>query len=165
MILSGVAIFVSACVALYTFVKDRKARKQSISDDYWLRKVIGPIAVEPLLSDLLELSAKIPVDCCDPDFNVRKTEKFSRDYSASHVSSASKLMALAVLDEQLYRNAIDCLDAIEEAVVSYCGLNVHAFNTKPSGGTAMTREQLRSQILVCLKRLLDNIRGYQTSLK
>lgn len=165
MIISGVALLISGGLAFYTFTKDRKARKQSISDDYWLRKVIGPIAVEPLLESLLELSAKIPPDCADASFNVRKTERFSREYSAAHGESTSKLMALAVLDEQLYRHAVGCLDDIEEAVVSYCGLNVHAANTGSVGGTAMTREELRSKILVALKSLLDKIRGYQTALK
>ena len=85
--------FFALCVSIggvvYTYRKDSRARKHSIEDDYWLRKVIGPIAIEPLLKGILEMIAAAPSDSSMATYSAEVTKEF-------HDVQLKKLADLAV---------------------------------------------------------------------
>lgn len=164
LVASGVAFILSLASFLYTRKKDQKARAQSIRDDYWLRKVISPITIEPMMKQLLELAASIPADCSEEQFSPEEIQKFSTSYSASHITFSSNMMALAILDNSLYASALNCLDEIEEAVVEYCGMNGSMQKT-PEGAPVATKEALRESLRAGLMKLLEKVRTYQSELR
>ena len=59
--ISLLALGVSVWSFWYNRSKDARSRLQSIEDDYWLRKVVSPMSIEPFLKHVTQMVATLPV--------------------------------------------------------------------------------------------------------
>ena len=69
LIISSGGLLISGFGFLNTLRKDKIARIRSIEDEYWIRKVISPIALEPLIKKIIETVSNIPEDRTSNGFN------------------------------------------------------------------------------------------------
>lgn len=59
--LSLIAIVLSIISLRYTKSKDLNARQQSIYDDFWLRKIVSPLSIEPFFKYGTDLAGSLPI--------------------------------------------------------------------------------------------------------
>jgi hypothetical protein len=154
------ALCVSLCVAGYTFWKDHRARKHSVEDDYWLRKVIGPIAIEPLLKSVLEMIATAPADYSSADFS----EQAITDFHKSHVKKLSELAVNAssfqLLDASLASTTAAAIDQIQDLMIEFCSQNMNMCKTGQRL-QGYEKHNFQTQAQSELVSLLRPIREYQ----
>ncbi|WP_188569315.1 hypothetical protein [Undibacterium terreum] len=157
------ALIVSISLGIYTKRKDSRARKHSIEDDYWLRKVIGPIAIEPLLKTVVEMTAAVPAPFGDANFDQSKITPFLDSYKSKVLELSLGLSALSLIDQGLAKTAREGLDKIEDLLIEYCAANELGINreddTKP-GDKAMFLGQVRTEVL----EILQQIKLFQSKL-
>jgi hypothetical protein len=162
-ITSALALIVSIAVAIYTYKKDRRARRHSIEDDYWLRKVISPIVIEPLLKTLLEMIAASPADCTSTTFSAEKTKAFHDDYVEKLSQLAENASALSLINLELASNTSGLLDNIQDIMIAYCFTNQSMITTE-QGKAAADRSTFQSTARGELIKILQTIKAYQIKL-
>jgi hypothetical protein len=157
---SIIALIVSVSVVFYTYFKDSRARKHSVEDDYWLRKVVGPIAIEPLLKDILEMISAAPDDSSSATFSSQLVDDFHKLYlgklSALAVASAS----LQIIDKDLATGTASAIDQIQDLMIDYCFENKasHAVGKIATGKEKATFQAGAKDMLIAL---LKPIREFQ----
>jgi hypothetical protein len=162
-VLSVFALVVSACVALYTLRKDRRARLHSIEDDYWLRKVIGPIAIEPLLKTFLEMIGSSPEDCGSPGFSKAAVAAYHDAYVTKLSELAANVSALTLVSPDLAAQTSTSIDSIQELMIGYCYDNE---SQKKTGTRASNNRQAFQKVARDeLVKMLQHIKSYQLTLK
>lgn len=164
MIVSTLAFLLSGGLGIYTYKKDAKARRQSISDDYWLRKVVSPVAIEPVVKFILETVASLPEDCSHSNFSVPSVDQFLTTYQNNHLAQATNLIALGLLSADLYANASAAFDDIEDAIISFCSDNRRGLKDT-SGNAGHTRTHASEAIRHKLNEMLQAVRNYQAGVK
>ncbi|MFM0088916.1 hypothetical protein PQR46_18565 [Paraburkholderia sediminicola] len=164
MIVSTLAFLLSGGLGIYTYRKDAKARRQSISDDYWLRKVVSPVAIEPVVKFILETVASLPEDCSHSAFSVPSIDQFLKTYQNNHLAQATNLIALGLLSADLYSKASAAFDDIEDAVISFCSDNRQALKDA-SGNAKHTRTHASEAVRHKLNEMLQDVRNYQMGVK
>ena len=117
--LSLLALAISIWGLSYNKRKDQVARRQSIEDDYWLRKVVSPLSIEPFLKHIHDLVAALPGEHGSTsqsvsDFWTLQTSKFN----AFHIAFRTLALIAPELDETVRFK----LEEIEDELASYCGL-------------------------------------------
>lgn len=115
--ISLVALFLSGYALRYNFTKDARSRRQSIQDDYWLRKVVSPLSIEPFVKFTSELMVGLP--SLDTPEDVRL--KFSHDRLSEFRALTVAFQALELLDHDLFRNIESKLEKIEDRLAKYLG--------------------------------------------
>ncbi|WP_420958076.1 hypothetical protein [Burkholderia gladioli] len=164
MVVSTLAFLVSGGLGLYTFRKDAKARQQSISDEYWLRKVVSPIAIEPVVKFLLESVSRLPADCSASNYSAGNIDEFLVQYQKDHASHATNLFALGLLKRELYENVSTHFDEVEEIIINYCATN-RLKNTNQNGDPLQSRAISCKAIQLKLNEMLQLVRNYQATVK
>jgi hypothetical protein len=120
---SILALLVSIGVVVYTLWKDSRARKHSVEDDYWLRKVVGPIAIEPLLKDILEMISAAPGDATSPAFSGTEVDTYHAFYVGKLSALAMNSVSLQIIDKQLASVTASAIDQIQDLMIDYCFRN------------------------------------------
>ncbi|WP_430227968.1 hypothetical protein [Paraburkholderia tropica] len=164
MIVSTLALLISGCLGVYTLRKDGKARRQSISDDYWLRKVVSPVAIEPTMKFILDSAAKLPCDCGDANFSITAIDAFLTQYQTDHLAQATNLQALGLLSGDLYTQATSAFDDIEDSVISFCSDNRQQLKDS-SGSASHGRGRAADMMREKLNEMLLAVRNYQIGVK
>lgn len=158
---SAFALLVSLGTAFYTYRKDRRARKQSIDDDYWIRKVIGPIAIEPLTKDIVEIATMLPSDCNSPAYDKAHLIRFMQTHQAKLEQHVNAVYSLTLIDDELCKVVVGLMSEIEESLLEYCGNNAGAYKTA-SGQPINSRQSAQRSMLAALNKVLAAVRKYQT---
>lgn len=160
-IISGFAILLSIGNIAYTWNKDRRARAQSISDDFWLRKVLSPLSIEPLIVQIAQISANIPEDCSK---GIEKS--VYREFAQESQQEIQKLITsthlLNILNNPLCKNVVQCLTDIEDELLDYCGENAGGQNA--SGFPNKTRQATQTILNEKLFKALNYIKSFQASI-
>jgi hypothetical protein len=117
-------------VFLYNYQKDSRARRHSIEDDYWLRKVISPFVIEPLLKTLLEMSANAPPQSGSKGFDKSIIKPFHDKYRTELIGLTLNLSVLSLVDLTLKTSAEQILDNVQDAMIEYCSENELSTSTK-----------------------------------
>lgn len=156
---SILALVVSVGVVCYTFWKDTRARKHSVEDDYWLRKVVGPIAIEPLLKDILEMIAAAPNDATSATFSSEATNKYHTTYLAKLSSLAVNSSSLQIIDKQLAAGTAAAIDQLQDLMIGYCSANI-ASHEGVAGIVCQDKDSFQSAAKEALVELLKPIRDY-----
>lgn len=120
---SSLALVVSVGVVIYTYRKDSRARKHSVEDDYWLRKVVGPIAIEPLLKEILEMVSAAPSDAGSAHFSSSAVDEYHTLYLAKLSALAVQSASLQIIDKQLAAGTAIAIDQIQDLMIDYCHQN------------------------------------------
>lgn len=155
------AIVISMLSLGYGLKKDSRARRQSIDDDYWLRKVIGPIAIEPLTKDILEIATMLPEDCCSNNYDQAALKSYMETHQQKLQQHISAVYCLAVVDDKLCESIVESTNAIEDALLEYCANNA-AGKRKANKSALMSKDDTKRRIIEALKGIFGAMRDYQT---
>ncbi len=117
LVVSIIAIVLSLATLLYNRSKDGKARLQSIRDDFWIRKIVSPISIEPFLEYTQTLAVELPSSA--------QTFQEVEDYWASNSKKLRdfylSFQVLSVVDEELVEQVLMTLENFEDVMANYCG--------------------------------------------
>jgi hypothetical protein len=160
-IVSVIALIISLGGFLYTFKKDKKERLQSIEDDYWIRKVISPIALEPLIKKITEAVSNIPNDCQSKKFDVKVCDEFGKKFQLEWNQLSCSMNALALLDKDVLITARKHASNIEDEVLLYCSNNVEG--KIGANGGCIIRPSLQDKIITEMVAIMSCIKQYQIS--
>jgi hypothetical protein len=158
-IISFLALCVSGIVARYTYKKDLRARRHSIEDDYWLRKVIGPVAIEPLLKSVLEKIGSAPADRASGAFEAEKVKTFHDEFLKKFADLAANVSALSLINAELAASTSEHLDGIQDLMIAYCSSNQLADPTTQV--RAIPRKEFQDDARKQLIAMLQGIKTYQ----
>lgn len=171
--LSLLALVVSFFTAIYTYKKDASARRRSVSDDFWIRTILGPTTIQPMITAVVKCAASLPLSNAgpiDPNF-ADKVRSFLLQFQETHRSVVLGLALFSVLDPKLYKDTTSDLDEIEDCVIDYCAFvsgrvalgsgSVGKISRSISGDHEATKNRIVTLLVTCLRR----IHGYQSDLK
>jgi hypothetical protein len=116
--ISLVALAVSVLAYRYNRSKDARARKQSIEDDFWLRKVVSPMSIEPFLKHMQQAAAALPPAT---GTTLDAVMQFWKSQTAKFEELTTAFHTLALIDEALCRNVLSAIVPIEDEFSNYCG--------------------------------------------
>jgi hypothetical protein len=117
LVIALVALCFSASAFFYNRSKDDRARRQSIVDDFWLRKIFAPVSIEPLLEMTLTLDAKLPtVTTAAADIQAFWLEQAQRSTDLSNAFAV-----LGLIDDHLDTRVRQKFEEIDDAMANYCG--------------------------------------------
>jgi len=138
LLVSIVALIVSAKSFNYSKKKDSRARTQSIIDDYWLRKVVSPVSIEPLLKLTAAFASSLPTDLDLPD----AIQKYWNDKIKEAAELNVGFLALRLIDNSLSGAVERWLEELEDVLAQYCGDLIE--HLKNGGPKPDRKEALRS---------------------
>lgn len=160
-IVAVIALVISFGGLLYTLRKDKKARIQSIEDDYWIRKVISPIALEPLIKKIAETVSAIPDDRWSENFNDKECGEFGKKFQSEWAQLACSMDALALLSKDVCKTAMTHVAIIEDEVLRYCSNNLTG-KVGPDGGCKYKTE-LQEKMNAEMIAIMNCIKQFQVS--
>ena len=114
-VLAVVGLCVAAGGLVYTWRKDQRARKASIEDDFWFRKVVSPAAIEPIFATVTELLSELP----EPGALPETLKAFSVKVTKSLLKLSGSLHLLAMLSNALPAQVRKHVDACEDLITGY----------------------------------------------
>lgn len=160
--ISLAAFTLSALSWLDARKKAQDARRQSIEDDFWLRKVLAPALIEPLLRDVHGIVAALPEDCGRAALPAGSYEAFLQEHQPKIQQLMSAAHSLVLLDQELRKMAIGHLEDIEDKIIDYCVSNGKG-ELRNSGGALVPKTATASFIRDELYQLLESIRQHQVT--
>lgn len=165
---SAVAIIVSA-LSLWInlrvgFQKDKRARRQSIEDEFFLRKVLYPLAIEPALEHYAKMLSSLPADRFDPSATAKAVAEFKADFDKENSVIVAKMVTLGILGQLLLDTVRLELEAIEDLVSEYCFENSSGYEANATTNSN-TRLSVESQVSGHLVSVLKAVRVFQESVR
>jgi hypothetical protein len=161
LVMSALAFGLSIRSFFYTRAKDAKARRQSIQDDFWLRKVVSPNSIEPFVKYTTELRATLPT------VGVLTHIEGAQSLWSTLSTKLSELVAgfqlLDLVDETLTPKVQDHLDVIDEELATYCGNFIAMLSGEP-GSTTPDRSASLLKIAEAQKAIFELIHAHQSAL-
>ncbi|TWI62566.1 hypothetical protein IP91_04087 [Pseudoduganella lurida] len=159
-IVAVIALVVSLGVPIYTWLKDKGDKKKSVEDDYWLRQVVGPVAIEPLLKNVIELIGAVPADAISGNFSLQNIHEFHEQYLKKLATLAVNANSLQIIDGRLAAKAAVAIDEIQELMIDYC---YHNEEMSLSGNVVVGYEKdvFQDSVRKKLVDLVTVIRDYQ----
>lgn len=106
--------------------KDQRARTQSIQDEFWLRKVLFPTALEPAINFMTATLSGLPPGSASEEVRI----DYFLTFQTEHRLHARKLLLVGTMWSALYDRLNEKFEAIEDAVADFCGAP-----DEPGGGT------------------------------
>lgn len=100
------------------FKKDLRSREQSIQDEFWLRKVLFPTAIEPVMTFATDVMAQLPAGTATESERLAYFTSFQDE----HRDHARKLVLVATIWPAVYKILASAFEEIEDAVADYCQL-------------------------------------------
>lgn len=119
LVISLIAIAVSVAVFSYNKKINKISRALSIQDEFWIRKIISPTAIEPLLKYTTGLASALPA------VGGAVTADEAKDLWAKQVNELRDLMPsfeiFRLIGDDFYSKATDDITVIEDCVANYYG--------------------------------------------
>lgn len=159
-IISLIALFLSIGSIIYTWRKDKRARTQSIEDDYWLRKVLTPQTIEPLMELVAELTSSLPNDCASPTSATEDYRTFAQDWQSKISKLHPSIKVLSILHGDLCKRVLIDIQNIEDELLEYCGTNAQ-LSKQSSGAATKSRTDTQERINSLLISILSEIKNFQ----
>lgn len=154
------ALIVSIGVPFYTWWKDRGDKKKSIEDDYWLRQVVGPIAIEPLLKNVIGMIGETPEDASFTGFSLAAINTYKEQNLIMLAALAVNANSLEIINDKLAEKASTAIDEIQELMIEYCFKNETMHRTGVAAG-GYERNAYQNSVRRQLVDLAAVIRKYQ----
>jgi hypothetical protein len=153
-LLSVIAILISIANSIYGLRKDRRARKQSIQDDYWFRKIASPITIEPLVKNLLKISAELP----DPAVITTQIAQSQWQQQTAEVEEfRTTIGALALLSKDLPKDLDQYVDVMSDELSNFYGHCMLDINTGSKiSNRNKTKDALVDAMIKILKRIQED---------
>jgi len=107
---------------IYRIITYIRKRRLSIGDDFWFRKILLPVCIEPLIKlvedsvcKLKKLQAKTT--------NIKTVyDNYLKEFKSEKNSVISKFMVLVSKNSELYSNISCAIDEIEDIITMHCAL-------------------------------------------
>lgn len=158
LVLSLLSFFLAGGNIWYTVTKDRRARRHSVVDDYWFRKVLSPMTLEPMLTSIQELMTSIPEDRSSGSFQLRKVNKFHESWVKKLSNMAAEMNSLDMLEAGLGRTVAEDIDAIQDLVIEYG-------SAQQPKGAGQTKDEFRNAVQLRWLTIMRIIKEAQSKLK
>ncbi|QPF73991.1 hypothetical protein G8A07_14420 [Roseateles sp. DAIF2] len=113
----------------YTRAKDALARRASIEDDYWMRKVIAPTVVESMCAKAATLIEELPDRTAPQDAQAA----YSQNVTKMTAAMSSRLAMLQLVDTALPATVRGHLEAFEDVLLEYMNALAQASVTLAPG--------------------------------
>ena len=155
---SVLALFLSFYAIRYNFGKDARSRRQSIQDEFWLRKVVSPVSIEPFVRLTSDLLVNLP----DPGTPHEDCEVFARDRLAEFRALTVAFQALELLNGNLYKQVGSQLEAIEDRLAEYFG-DLDAL-AKDNRAPVPSRPEAIADLSALRLAVLEPIKDHQATL-
>lgn len=118
-VIALVALYFSSRTLFYNINKDDRARKQSIQDDFWLRKVVSPSTIEPFFLYTNGLREKLPSYKDRSNSAQQAVKKFSKENSKKLNSLSLAFGSLGLIDPELARDISKDFEKFEDNISTY----------------------------------------------
>lgn len=160
LLVSVFALAVSLGTLYYNRNKDTRARRQSIVDDFWLRKVVAPVSIEPFLKATTELCTTLP----DSKWAANGVQTFWKDQAEGSAKLSVAFMAFNLIDQPLCGSLMAMLEEIDDVVAEYCGLLQQSLEN--NGVPAPPDRNLAIEAIqaVCMK-VYDAVKAHQENVR
>ncbi len=155
---SVLALLLSGYALYYNLTKDARARRQSVQDDFWLRKVVSPVSIEPFVKFTSELLVKLPDSSTPSD----EREKFANEHLADYRALMVAFQVLELLSTPLNQGVCAQLEALEDRLAQYFG-QLDAF-AKGSTTNAPSRPEAIADLSALRLAVLEPIKVHQVAL-
>ncbi|KVZ41815.1 hypothetical protein WL18_19245 [Burkholderia ubonensis] len=136
--------------------KDQRSREQSIHDEFWLRKVLFPSAIEPAMNFAADTMTALPT--------FQHGEQAWMDYflqfQAEHRGHARKLILVATMWPEVYTKLAAEFEVIEDAVAEYC----NSVSANPAFLDATAHTKATNAVGAALNAFCVAIRDHQTTI-
>jgi hypothetical protein len=162
--ISILAIVVSIANYLLTRSNNSKARRQSINDEFWLRKVLYPLSIEPALEFYSEILSDLPKDRYDSMALTADVELFQTKFSEGHRALVAKTFSLKVASATLFTAIAKEFEEIEDLISEYCAANLGGFD-QAATGSDHRQAQTESLLGGHLSSILGAIKAHQVEMK
>lgn len=167
--------FVISIVALsfsvYQFFVSRSDRKRDRDrlrdDDFWFRKIIVPICLDPLIRFMSEQSLKlrsIKEAPLSPAGEKQEYPQFLQAFKRGKNEIVSQCLILELFDGKLYEAIAEKLDGLEDYITLHCYHNSdgadtvgeqHQRHSDPHGEMASTLKSILAVMISCHKELFS----------
>ena len=147
------------------FKKDKKARIQSIQDEFWLRKVLYPLAIEPALEYYAKMLSSTPADRFDAASTPEAIADFKKDFEQQHSAIVAKSVTLGILGQPLFSSIKAELEAIEDLVTDYCFENSAGHDLAATNTNVATRALFEGQVAGHLGTIMQSVKKLQESIE
>ena len=168
-IISCLALLVSLGGVVYNALaarsKDKKARSQSINDEFWMRKVLFPLSIEPALAYYTAVETTLPKDRFHEEATPEAIENFLPDFTEAQAGFRGSAVALGLMNAELYAAVSLELESIEDTINQYCYENKSGYNSDADLQGAATRAETLTSVRESVVNLLKHIKNYQEGLK
>lgn len=161
--ISVVAVIVSISSLIVTlfdkylgYRKDLRSREQSIQDEFWLRKVLFPSAIEPAMNFAVATMGNLPA----PASSAEVFEAYFLDFQREHRGHARKLLLVATMWPDVYKKLNGDFETIEDGVAEYCS----SAPVDPDGAIA-GHTKVTNEISLALSNFCEAIRDHQKTIK
>jgi hypothetical protein len=163
-LLSLFAIGLSIYTTISTSRKDSVARRQSINDEFWLRKVLFPTSIEPILKLFFDTIHTLPRDRSDPLATNAAVAEFKAKFDTEHANLSSKLLSVAILKQSLYIDLSQEFEKVQDAVANYCFENKDGYNIE-NPDSISTRASVSTKLSDLQINMLRYIKTVQEDIK
>ena len=169
------ALYISAFAIIFSIIslwvnlrvgfnKDQRARRQSIEDEFFLRKVLYPLAIEPALEHYSEMLSSLPPDRFDASATAAAIDEFKKEFEKENSAIVAKMVTLGILGSAFLASVKLELEAIEDLISEYCFENSLGYNPA-STTTTNTRSSVENQVAGSLVAIMKAIKVFQESVK
>lgn len=155
-IISFTSLIVTLVDKYLAYRKDQRSREQSIQDEFWLRKVLFPSAIEPAMNFAVETMGNLPA----PSSTAQVFQDYFLDFQQKHRGHARKLLLVATMWPDVYKKLNGDFETIEDGVAVYCGTAPLDPNNATAGHTKVTND-----IGEALSNFCVAIRDHQKTIK
>ena len=155
--ISLLALAVSVGSFRYNRSKDARSRLQSIEDDYWLRKVVSPMSIEPFLKHVTQMAAALPVAS---DSTKESVGEFWKSQTLKQGEFSAAFQALELVDDKLVIRVCNELEQIDDLLSDYCGRLQQSLN----GDDVATpdRSATAAKLIAVSVSILRSVKAHQT---
>lgn len=169
------ALYISAFAIIFSIIslwvnlrvgfnKDERARRQSIEDEFFLRKVLYPLAIEPALEHYSKMLSSLPPDRFDTSATAAAIDEFKKEFEKENSAIVAKMVTLGILGSAFLASVKLELEAIEDLISEYCFENSLGYNPA-STTTTNTRSSVENQVAGSLVAIMKAIKVFQESVK
>ena len=131
--------------------KIKRDRRLSVEDDFWFRKIITPVTIEPMLKAFVGFFEDLPIRSTAVEdqkkYALKVTTEFAKLYSA--------VQTLALFEEKLPKLITDKLSQCEDLLTGYS-----AMLTQEDASQDLTPEHLRQKLWAQLNGTLRVIKDH-----
>ncbi|HEY8878648.1 MAG TPA: hypothetical protein VIN03_13860 [Roseateles sp.] len=147
-----IAILLSSGGLWFNYWKGKRDRRLSVEDDFWLRKLISPTVIEPLLEKMIELMDDIPATSAGDEARRDYAAKVSAEVHRLQVSVKMLSLYHTCLPDELGQRLRNC----EDLLTGYMGDVANALaegKSVPAGNDV--REKVWSEVIAAMAKIRE----------